>query len=110
MPEQQPIAIQLSFFALGKRSYSMDATLTIRPGGMTLTVPLEEDDPYVIVGRTSGAVTTGKHEGHPDDVEVIASWAFLGDTYVGVWDEDGERTLFSFSIGGAPDVSNEERQ
>ncbi len=42
-------------------------------------------------------------------MDVLATWALLGGTNVGVWDEDGERSLFSFelpSAGGTTDASS----
>jgi hypothetical protein len=89
--------IQISFFRLGMRSYSMEATLEETGDQLTLRVPVEGDDDYVIVGTRDGSIFTGRHEGGPDDNVVRVAWAKLGTTTVGYWDEEGEpRHFFSF--------------
>jgi hypothetical protein len=75
----------------------MTATLIEDAPKTTLEVPLEGDDPYVIVGTVAGEIFTGIHQGGPDDIVVEVRWAKLGETIVGIWDEDGRiREFFSF--------------
>jgi hypothetical protein len=75
----------------------MSATLIEDAAKTTLEVPLEGDDPYVIVGTVKGEIFTGTHQGGPDDITVDVTWAKLGETIVGIWDEEGRaREFFAF--------------
>lgn len=68
--------------------------------GMTLEIPYSEDDsPYRIVGHPAPSGSyEGMHEGLPDDSESFARWARLGDRWVGTWEEEGELSLFTFTL------------
>jgi hypothetical protein len=90
------IPIQLSFYALRKRSETVDATIVLTSSGMTIHVPYEGDKPYVIVGHRENDQYTGSHVGSPDDEAVECRWTLLNKAYIGTWIEGGERWLISF--------------
>jgi hypothetical protein len=92
-------SVSISFFRLKMRSYTQEATLIREGSTVILRVPLENDEPYLIVGTMQGPIFIGRHEGSPDDTEVRVTWAELDGSCVGFWDEEGmEREYLAFKI------------
>lgn len=96
--------VQFGFYAPRKQSQTEQGTVTRDGNRMTLWVPLQSQDPYVIIGE-GDRIYVGRHVGLPGDTEVIARWVLLGSTYVGTWEEDGERWFFSFEDPESSSVS-----
>ena len=78
--------------------------IAARDGGMTLTVHLPGDRPYVIAGIDRGGYFEGDHHGQIDDVPVHAKWTRLGEMWIGTWREANEDFLFTASSG--PDAAS----
>ena len=70
---------------------------------MTLRVPCFHDGTYYnVVGVKDGANWIGDHVGEPGDVAVHATWAQLGEWWVGTWTEGRKPYFFMFRIVALP--------
>jgi hypothetical protein len=76
--------------------------VVVRNGEMVLEVVRGDDDHYLLVGRLAGGYYTAVESTPPEGVEPVrAKWAVLGESCVGIWVEDGEELLFSFTLPNA---------
>ena len=82
----------------GNGRYEMDAGSVRHEGSaMIIEIPYEGGMPYVVVGRRQDwGGYEGRHEGEPDDGEIVAKWNTVGDRWVGIWIEEGDFNVFTF--------------
>jgi hypothetical protein len=91
----------VDFHFLGKDEDSnLSGTVIIRDCKMVLEIP-GGDGPYLLVGEASQHWFEGQNSAHDRQYDVTASWANVGERYVGIWVEDGWEYLFSFRLGTA---------
>ena len=85
-------------FLASKEDTILIGSVLARDGEMVLDIP-GGNGPYEVVGKAEShwySAAANTHRNRRFNVD--AKWAMAGGTYVGIWNEDGFRYLFSFSL------------
>lgn len=75
------------------------ATVLLRGEEMVIDIQAEDGlSDYLILGKPRRYFFEGLNSAGELMPKVQATWTILGQTYVGVWVEDGHEYLFSFEL------------
>jgi hypothetical protein len=97
--------VSVQFLSADDDPYEVQAELRLGEEEMVIDIPSDQPGgPYFIKGKLTekafyAGVDSLKHEIR---VDVKARWALLGDTYIGIWIENGKESLFTFRLPRAP--------
>jgi hypothetical protein len=93
--------ISIQFLSVDDDPFEVRAEVGIKKEKMVISISEDQPGgPYLVEGELRNkyffaGVDSYKHE---IQVDVKARWALLGDTYVGIWIENGQEYLFMFRL------------